>query len=89
MNRPPTIRELVDQKSETHGEGSNAIINEILSIMDLQVPMGQWTYKMETVLILTKLVRSLTSPNWYDHWVDIQGYAQLVLDQIWKEEQES
>lgn len=33
-------------------------------------------------LIFNKLLRILTTPLKRDHWVDIQGYAQLVIDLI-------
>ena len=39
-------------------------------------------------LIFNKLLRALTTPLKRDHWVDIQGYAQLVIDFIDGIEQE-
>lgn len=34
------------------------------------------------VMILNKLVRILTSPRKLDHWVDIAGYATLVVNHL-------
>lgn len=34
------------------------------------------------IMILNKLLRALGSPQKKDHWLDIQGYAQLVLDSL-------
>jgi len=39
------------------------------------------------VMILNKLLRILGSPTNRDHWLDIAGYAQLVLDSLPKGEQ--
>lgn len=36
------------------------------------------------IMILNKLLRALISPNNQDHWVDIQGYAQLALEFVTK-----
>ena len=37
------------------------------------------TYFFPWTMILNKLIRALVSPTKEDHWVDIQGYAELVL----------
>jgi len=34
------------------------------------------------ILILSKLLRALRSPKNRDHWVDIAGYAQLIVDDL-------
>jgi hypothetical protein len=34
------------------------------------------------VLILSKLIRILFTPYKRDHWADIVGYAQLVVEQL-------
>jgi hypothetical protein len=39
-------------------------------------------YGHNWVLILSKLCRALSSPNNTDHWKDIIGYCQLILDDI-------
>lgn len=49
----------------------------------------QYTYSW--IMILNKLIRACATPYNIDHWKDIQGYAQLVADDIydnnhkWKE----
>jgi len=40
------------------------------------------TYGHNWVLILSKLIRALSSPYNRDHWQDIQGYAKLVTDDL-------
>lgn len=34
------------------------------------------------ITILCKLIRLMASPNHYDSWRDIAGYAQLVMDKL-------
>lgn len=52
-------------------------------------------YVFAWVMILNKLIRACKSPYEIEHWKDIQGYAQLVADDIydenhkWKETTES
>jgi hypothetical protein len=39
-------------------------------------------YMYAWITILCKLFRALATPNERDHWVDIAGYAQLVVDNL-------
>lgn len=65
----------------------------------LQGPFGSLIrkapqYAYAWFMILNKLIRACKTPYDIDHWVDIQGYAKLVSDNIynenhkWKEQQD-
>jgi hypothetical protein len=40
----------------------------------------QTPYSFAWQMILNKLIRAMASPEHADHWKDMQGYAQLVLE---------
>jgi hypothetical protein len=41
----------------------------------------QTPYSFAWQMILNKLIRAMASPENADHWKDIQGYCQLVLEE--------
>jgi hypothetical protein len=53
--------------------------NEVIFISNL---FACTPYGHNWILILSKLCRALHSPYNRDHWQDIVGYCQLVLDDI-------
>jgi hypothetical protein len=53
--------------------------NEVIFTSNL---FNHTSYGHNWVLILSKLCRALSSPNNTDHWRDIIGYCQLILDDI-------
>lgn len=92
MNTP--IKSLLKDREEEYGDAW-FVGGETLGF--LQGPLGglirkapQYAYAWIT--ILNKLIRACKTPYEIDHWVDIQGYAKLVADDIhdnkhkWKEQ---
>lgn len=45
----------------------------------------QSPYSFAWLMALNKLVRAMATPKHLDHWKDIQGYCQLIIDEISKE----
>jgi len=75
---------IVDERNEAyadawclHGEVIKPVAEKTLSLL--------WSYPymfFPWMLILNKLLRILGSPTNEDHWVDIRGYAELVLTRL-------
>ena len=78
------IRKLVEERDEEYAQAwkTSGIIsqpvNEALRRLHDFYPEMHFPW----VIILNKLVRILATPTNPDHWRDIAGYAQLVLDHL-------
>lgn len=79
---------IVETKDFKYGQ-SWAIADEIIKLMGATIkPIEDWQYLIPTVLIIVKVCRAIVSPWDKDHWIDIQGYAQLVVDAIEADDEE-
>jgi len=47
-----------------------------------ETAIWQTPYSFAWEMILNKLIRAMASPEKEDHWKDVQGYAQLVLESL-------
>lgn len=78
------IKALLDARQQTHGDAW-LIIGQYLSTMykqGLLEKVFSTPYCYAWVMEFAKLIRSTQSPDAIDNWVDMQGYARLVQDQM-------
>jgi len=79
-----TPKKLVQSRDDEYG-GAWKLHGLVIGLLLPQfIPFAQKNpkYQFPWELILNKLLRALASPKNIDHWKDIQGYAQLVIDDI-------
>jgi len=77
-------QKLIEQRQATHGNAwkvyglaAKALMPQVMTlIVDYPKYLFAW------LMILNKLVRASFSPTTIEHWQDIQGYAQLVLNDL-------
>ena len=79
---------LLDRRQETHGDAwiaHGALMHESEVY---RAAFGRVTeespYGLAWMMIVNKLIRASFDPTFDDHWKDIVGYAQLVLDDLAK-----
>lgn len=79
-----TVKDVVEERGEkygiswwVHGEIVKILLPQIIDLINVAPK-----YFFAWTLILNKLLRILTSPFEEDHWLDIQGYAELPLQDI-------
>jgi hypothetical protein len=78
------VKELIVEREDQYGPSwaahgqCLAPVTPLVEKMSRQYPPIVWPWHA----IFNKLLRTLTSPLKRDHWIDIQGYAQLVIDMI-------
>lgn len=92
MNKP--IDTLLKDRDEEYGNAWKVSGNITSALRaefdDLLRKAPQYAYAW--MMILNKLIRATMTPYDIDHWIDIQGYAKLVSDDIhnenhrWKEQ---
>lgn len=82
-----TVREVIDSRDAEYG-GAWLLTGEVAAFIGghrlARIIDAKLLYTWLT--ILCKLIRLLTVPYHRDSWVDIAGYAQLVIDNIDKYE---
>lgn len=81
------IKSLLKDRDEEYGDAWK-ISGDAVGF--LQGPFGALVrkapqYAYAWLMILNKLIRATKTPYDIDHWVDIQGYAKLVADDIYDE----
>ena len=80
------MNNIIDERNEAYGDAwmHHGIVTKFLApqVMELLTRFPQ--YYFAWTMILNKLIRALTTPLNEDHWVDIIGYAELVLRDIRK-----
>ena len=79
-----SIEKLLNERQKTHGEAWH-LTGRVLGMLylNLVVIMTQFPeYAFAWIMILNKLVRALQAPDEIDHWRDIAGYAQLVVNNL-------
>lgn len=77
-------QQLIKQKQATHGDAWKlyGLVTKILLPQITKLTMMYPKYVFAWTMILNKLIRALYSPDLKDNWLDIQGYAQLVLNDL-------
>ena len=83
----PSIGDIIKERETTHGdfEMKAIFIQEIMEdISGLYIWKDMSADQKESIhMIIAKLSRILYgNPNHADHWIDIAGYAKLVLDRL-------
>jgi hypothetical protein len=73
---------LVQERGEQYGEAWKVTGKAVEFFSQYTKRLEATLYWFPWLMILNKLVRILFSPNVVDHWKDIQGYAQLVIDDL-------
>lgn len=81
-----TPKDLITERDKTYGvawwmQGSwiQLVLPQVIDLVN-NFPK----YFFPWLLITNKCLRILKSPQELDHWKDIQGYAQLVIDDLEK-----
>lgn len=78
-------KELTEQRGTTHGDfATNARVSQELKMV-IHCENGDMTHVQREAIdmICMKLSRIASGhADFADHWLDIQGYSQLVLDEI-------
>jgi len=81
---PETGKKIIDERNDVYGEAwsLHGIMLSACSsrLMDLLITQPKYFFAWN--LIFNKLIRALATPLDEDHWIDIQGYAELVLQDI-------
>lgn len=86
------IKQLVEERGKTHGnaEASFTAIRLMEQTLNSLAPAhGANMFQHCRYMILSKLARSMHTPRERDHWLDIQGFAELALQQIGRNEAKS
>jgi len=75
---------IVDDREETHGNAwalmgvaLQPLIPELIKLIQKHPK-----YVFAWFMILNKLIRIFAKPDYVDHWIDIQGYAELIIRDI-------
>lgn len=86
------IKEILSERESQHGSFGDNCHNytAIKDSIERLEPKNRLTYKdqMAYDMIVVKLARIKSNPEYKDHWLDIIGYAILRLNQILKEQHE-
>ena len=80
--------ELLDEREAQYGqawETTGVILGGLRVDLYKMIHSSSWL-SFNWIMILNKLTRALKTPNDKDHWRDIIGYAQLVLNRLEEEE---
>lgn len=79
---------LIDERQEEYGDAwydAGIVLGNIRGRFDNLLREAPWMAH-NWVMILSKLMRATVSPYNKDHWADIIGYAQLILDKLTQQE---
>lgn len=58
---------------------------KVMQLLDVEhTTIWQTPYSFAWLMSLNKLIRAMASPEHEDHWKDIQGYCQLILEEMVK-----
>ena len=85
------ISQILNQRAKTHGDftyqaGYSQYLKSIIRLAKLELGTNLTPNQTEALeMILHKVSRILCgNPNEVDHWRDIAGYAQLVINRLEK-----
>lgn len=87
MISPSDVSSLINDRGELYGN-AHEITGKILQPVasELVELLSKWpALWIPWIMILNKLVRLLFSPTHLDSWMDIQGYAELAMHSLRKE----
>jgi hypothetical protein len=96
MRDQQDVRDLLEVREKDYGDSwklTGRIIALMIPYRDQFItypdnhPESFGKYWHPVLMIVVKLCRALVSPQNLDHWKDIQGYAQLVIDDFMVDEQ--
>lgn len=80
------MSELVDRRSETHGEPSMTLRmanNLRKTVSGVEVAAMDPVLSMCLIMIFVKIARIVCgSPDFRDHWDDIAGYAEIASKRV-------
>lgn len=80
------IRSLIHERDEAYGSAwkvTGSWLIELIGNLPVNKPnILRTPYLFAWIMILNKLHRALATPKDIDHWRDIAGYAQLVIEDI-------
>ncbi len=80
---------LLNERATTHGDfQENALVAQIIKAVIAEVSNGKLSHDMREALdlIATKIARICSGdPNTIDHWKDIAGYSQLIVNILEKQ----
>ncbi len=84
---PEDIARLLNERASLYGPTGWKDTTEAVEVLckgrpELYAKLIQCGFFFNWLLILSKLVRAIYSPENPDHWRDIQGYAKLVLNDL-------
>lgn len=92
MGNSIDIKGIIQEREARYGEfEDNAAVSQSIKGVLRQRHNPNLTYQHKEALdmIAAKMARIVNGdPNYKDNWVDISGYAQLVVEQIEKNEKE-
>lgn len=84
---PPYLKEVLNQRQKTHGEFSEVskTYSDFIKILERTGFFDKCEdyHRLAIDVIFQKLARILNGDmNFYDHWVDICGYSELVKKEL-------
>jgi len=88
MRNSKDVRDLLKERGVDYGNTwwvTSLVMGVIVNRTAVEYTI-QYVYWHPLMMIITKLCRTLASPKNAEHWRDIQGYAQLVLDDLGDED---
>lgn len=85
MTRPNTSEQLLKDRDAKYGQAwykAGLVLNYMQHVLGLADAILGNPFSHNWIQILGKLMRSLATPRDPEHWRDIAGYAQLVVDHL-------
>lgn len=76
------IQTLVTERGEDYDESWMLTAVVIKALQLEKRPIWRTPLSFAWIMVLNKLIRAMFSPTKKDHWVDMQGYAELVREQL-------
>lgn len=80
-----TIKDILNQRQDTYGSFVDvaSATEKVVELLNTNKQFRKHYMNMAIYMIVSKLVRiNNGDPTHIDSWVDIAGYAQLVVDEL-------
>lgn len=80
-----TVTDLVANRDAEYGgawKRTGEMIGQMLDESMHTPPVFRSVFSFNWIMILNKLARAMVTPNNKDHWLDIAGYATLVVNDL-------
>ena len=83
------VTRTLDERGEVYGEAwlTCGKVTKLLASLGLMTKIEHSMYFHNWIIILSKMIRLLATPNHQDSWHDIAGYATLVDNHITTEQE--